>query len=507
MQTRLRKLGCARFAFAVALLLALPLTSGGNGGAFAQRGGKLSAPEPWRRVPPKAGPERPLKLPEPREVSLKNGLRLVMVEDHRAPIVTVFAGVPFKLPRSSDIETLTKEVALAEATGELITEGAGSRTSEQLAREVETLGGRISSAATDDYAEVTVSVVSENIDRMMELFGDVLLRPAFPEDEVALHKRNRIQNLVVQRQDPAYLAGEQFDRAVFGPHPYAISSPTPASIEALDRDKIRRFYETNFSPEGSVIVMVGDFNSKRMEAKVREVLEGWKQSRIRGGAIESPRFPRPSERRVYLIDRPGSEQADFRIGGLGVTRSHPDFFALLVANALLGAGTNSRLFLNIRERKGFAYDVYSSIEPLRDAGTFYGGAETRPEVTAQAIKEMLREFDRLSNVRVAPRELLAAKRYLKGLFSISLATQGGITGRIAQLHLLDLGADYLQTYRARVDSVTQLRVQQVARKYIRTDRPVVVVVGDASKLRSQLESIGRVEVLNTEGEAAARTAH
>ena len=143
---------------------------------------------------------------------------------------------------------------LAEAAADLLTEGAGSRTSEQLAREIETLGGRISSTANDDYAEVIGSVVAENVERMMSMLADVVIRPSFPENEVALHKRNRVQNLVVQRQDPAYLASEQFDRVVFGSHPYAIASPSPASIEALNREKIEQFYRDGYVRMAELIV-------------------------------------------------------------------------------------------------------------------------------------------------------------------------------------------------------------------------------------------------------------
>ena len=202
--------------------------------------------EAWRRQPPKAGAPRPFTLPAIREIRLENGLTVLFIEDHRSPIVTILVGIPLTIAPSGDIAELTSQMALAEATAELITEGAGSRTSEEVAREVETLGGRLSSSANDDYAEVSVSVVAENAERMMDLLGDVLLRPAFPENEVALYKRNRIQTVVVERQDPAFLAEEQFDRIVFGSHPYAISAPTPASIEALDREKLVQFYRSNF---------------------------------------------------------------------------------------------------------------------------------------------------------------------------------------------------------------------------------------------------------------------
>ena len=471
-----------------------------------QKAGRAKQVESWRKQPPKPAAPRPFALPAVRETKLENGLTVLFIEDHRSPIVTILVGIPLATDPSGDIAAMTSRMALVEATAELITEGAGSRTSEQVAREAETLGGRLSSSANDDYAEVAVSVVAENAERMMDLLGDVLLRPAFPESEIALYRRNRSQNLEVQRQDPAFLAGEQFDRIVFGSHPYAISAPTPASIDALDREKIAKFYESSFGPSGSVAVFVGDFDASRMETKTRDVLGEWKTQQKESTSVRAIDFPRATERRVRLVDRPGSEQADFRIGGLAVKRSSADYFPLLVANSILGAGTGSRLFLNIREQKGYAYDVYSSVGALREAGTFFGGAETRTEVAVRAIKEMLAEFERLAVVKVGPRELQDAKNYLNGLFSLALSTQGGVAERIMQSRMLDLGRDYLETYRSRIESVTAGQVQEAARKYIITGHPTIVVVGDASKLTKDLRPIGSVEVFDIEGKPLKHSA-
>lgn len=456
--------------------------------------------EIWRRQPPKSDAARPFNPPPVRKVKLESGLTLLLIEDHRSPIVTMLIGIPLAIEATEDLASLTNQIAIAEATAELITEGAGSRTAEQVAREVETLGGKLSTNANDDFAEVSVSVVAENAERMLDLVGDVLLRPTFPEEEVALYKRNRIQNVVVQRQDPSFLAGEQFDRVVYGKHPYAISAPTPASIGQLDRNKLAEFHRSHFGVEKTVAVVVGDFEPVKLERKLREVFSQWKEPQKLAAASRAPaELSKESRRQVFLIDRPGSEQADFRVGTLAVRRSDAAYIPLLVANSILGAGTSSRLFLNIRERKGYAYDVYSSVSGLRFGGTFYGGAETRTEVTARAVSEMLAEFDRLRDVKVGPQELQNAKNYLNGLFSLSLATQGGVAERMVQEYMLDLPQGSLEAYRSKIQSVTAEQVQEVARKYISTDRPVIVVVGDASKLTGDLRTIGQVQVLDIEG--------
>ena len=445
-----------------------------------------------RRIPPPPGPVRPFALPAAREVRLDNGLAVLMIEDHRSPMVTIFAGI-----RVGSADDPSGRPGLAEATADLLTEGAGTRSAQELAREIETMGGRIDGSASDDFTELEATVISENAERMLEIASDVLLRPTFPESEVVLYKSNRIQNLTVQRQEPAFLVSEHFNRIVFGSHPYAISSPTPESVAALDRREVTSFYSSNFTPGHSVLVIVGDFNSASMETRTKSLFSAWRATTTSGNKF--PEMPVRTEKRVYLMDRPGSEQADFRIGNLAVARSDPDYYPLLVASTILGGGTSSRLFLGIRERKGYAYDVSSSVNAPRQRGTFFGASETRTEVTVQAIREMLAEFGRMRNLKVTAGDLRNAKNYLNGVFSLALSTQGGIAGRVLQSRLLDLPDDYLRSYRARIEGVTVDQVQQAARKYILTDRPAIVVVGDAAKLKRELETLGPVELVDIEG--------
>lgn len=477
------------------LPLALILTFISTPGAVlsAQKTRRAGQTEIWRRLPPRPAPARPFRLPDTHEVKLENGLTLVMLENHRIPIVTVSLGLPVGTANDPP-----GQPGLAEATADLITQGAGGRSSEQLAREVETLGGNLFASADDDYTDLGVSVVAENAERMLEIFGDVALRPTFPEDEVALYKENRIQGLEVQRQDPAFLVSELFNRTLYGAHPYAVTAPPPTAVAALDRAKVEAFYKTRYAPAGSVMVIAGDFDPAKMEARARAIFTVWKAP-----TVSPQKFPPPPERtarRVYLIDRPGSEQADFRIGNLAVKRADPDYFPLLLANTILGGGASSRLFLNLREAKGYTYDVVSSIHAPMQRGTFFGGSATRTEVTLAAIKEMLAEFDRLRNQRVTAEDLRNAKSYLTGVFSLALSTQGGMVDALLEAYMLGLGRHYLENYRARLNAVTAEQVQAAARQYVLTDRPAVIVVGDAGKLRKPLEAIGPVAVFDVAGQ-------
>jgi zinc protease len=290
---------------------------------------------------------------------------------------------------------------------------------------------------------------------------------------------------------------ERFNLAIYDTHPYAVTAPKPEAIEALDRGKIESFYKAYYTPNDSTLVITGDFDAAKIEAILRARFSEWKAAT--NTAQKLPQLMEQTKRRIYLIDRPGSEQADFRIGNLAVARSDKDYFALLVANAILGDGTGSRLFLNIREKKGYTYDVSSSAHAPRMRGTFFGSSETRNEVTLPAIREILLEFERIRNQKVSAKDLQNAKNYLNGGFSLSLSTQGGVTNAIVLTRMLGLTSDYLEQYRERIEAVTAEQVQAVARKYIRTDTPTIVVVGDAKKLQKSLATLGTLEVFDVEG--------
>src|SRR5262249_9154377 len=212
---------------------------------------------------------------------------------------------------------------------------------------------------------------------------------------------------------------------------------------------------------GSILVAVGDFDPSIMESRLRSIFGQWKGRPRTAGQFPTP--PVRSDKKIYLVDRPGSDQADVRIGNLAVNRSSQDFIPLLIANTILGGGTSSRLFLNIREQKGYSYDVSSSLAALKQYGTFFAATETRNEVCARAITEILAESDRFLKEKVSTDELQNAKNYITGNYSLLLSTQGGLANQILRTRLLGLDVDFLQTLKSRVEAVTPGQVMAVAR--------------------------------------------
>src|SRR5436853_2269464 len=255
---RLRKIQSRVIAVTLAIV---------NGGPFAPS----DSSESWRHKPPAPSPARALALPVAREIKLDNALTLVLVEDHRAPLVTLVAGVAQKISWRNTVAELTNQMTMIEATADLLTEGAG----EAFARAVESLGAQVDSNAGADYAIVSGVVIAENAERLLGLFAEALTRPKFLADEVTLYKNSRIDKLNVERQEAAFVAREHFNRLIYGAHPYAFSAPTPEAVRALSRARIEWFYKPTYSPADTVVIVVGDFDAAAMQARAQATLGRW----------------------------------------------------------------------------------------------------------------------------------------------------------------------------------------------------------------------------------------
>jgi predicted Zn-dependent peptidase len=331
---------------------------------------------------------------------------------------------------------------------------------------------------------------------MLDLMADVARNANFPEDEVALRKQNRKQELLAQRADAGYLADEKFSEIVFSPHPYSRQDPTPESIDRLDRAALAGFRDRYLAPANAVLVLLGALPERKQALDLIQARFGdW--ARKETPAAPAAKFPAPGKS-ITLVDRPGSVQADLRIGRLAVTRMDKDYFPLLVANTILGGGASSRIFANIREKMGYAYDVHSAAMPLKDSGTFSVATQVRNEVLVPAIQALLAEMQEIASKDVSADELTTAKNYLSGVFVIRLETQDGLASQLAAVKLLGLPLDYLEKYTAHVRAVDAAAIRAAAARYISPDAVAVVAVGDASKISKQLETFGKVSIVKAD---------
>jgi zinc protease len=439
----------------------------------------VSEIEEFRRQPPAPLPPRALNLPLPEETTLRNGLRVVVIEQRRLPLVS------FRLAfRTGDASDPPEQTGLTDIMTDMLVEGTESRTSRQVAEEVARYGATLTAGATSDYTGVAASSLAVFADEVLELLADVTLRPTFPEGELSLAKANAQQNLIAQRAQPSFLASEAIAHVLFGAHPYAVVAPTAESIEALTRDALIRQHRATLVPNNAVLLVAGDVAREHVFARAEELFGGWAE-----GTFVEPQFPAPperNERTAYLVDRPGSAQTNIIVANTCITRTDPDYFPLLVMHTILGGNASARLFMNLREEKGYTYGAYTQFDARRHAGSFRATTEVRGEVTGPSLKEIFYELERIRSEDVSDKELTDAKTYLTGIFPIRLETQEGLVDQLVQIRMHELAPDYLLTYRDNIQHVTKEDVRRVAVEYVRPDRAAIVVVGDGAQIREQV---------------------
>jgi zinc protease len=434
------------------------------------------------------------------ETTLANGLRVVFVENARLPLVTY--RLAFRTGDAHDPPTLP---GLTDILTGMLNEGTETRTSRRIADDVARLGATLGSGASSDNTTVAASALSQFNDEILELMADITLRPSFPADELELTKQNALQNLIAQRGQPSFLANERLARVIYGEHPYSVVSATPESIAAVTRDDLVRFHRRRFIPNNAVLVVGGDIRRDDALGRIEELFGAWQP-----GEPEASEFPAPPTRRgrtLYLVDRPGSAQSNIVIANTAITRTDPDYFPVLVMHTVLGANASSRIFMNLREDKGYTYGAYTSLDARRTAGSFRATAEVRTPVTGESLKEFFYELGRIREEPVTEKELLDAQNYLTGIFPIRLETLDGLIDQLIQIKMHDLPDDYLHTYRERVSAVTREEVQRVARRYVTPESAAIVIVGDADTLADEIKGYAEeIEIYDSAGRRKDATA-
>ena len=350
----------------------------------------------------------------------------------------------------------------------------------------------MNAASGADALTIDGSVLTENAPKLLALLADVARNPLFPEKELILEQQNRKQNLQVQYSQPAFLANLAFRKALFGNQPYAHVSPTLRSIDRIDRKAMTDFRDLFMSPNNALLVLVGKL-PPRAEL-MRIVTEQFGTWRPHQTLAYTPPPPPESKRQLLLVDRPGSVQADIRLGKVAGSYTDPMLFPLMIASLIEGGGPNSRLFLDIREKRGFAYDVHTEDARLADAGTFSTVTQVRNDVIPDALAGIVDQLDRIAKEPVTSEELTEAKAYANGNFLLGMEPQQGLADSIVMMKVMNLPKDYLETYTTKVNSVEPDQILAAAKKYIAPADDVIVVVGDAAKIRPALEKIGKFEM-------------
>jgi zinc protease len=451
----------------------------------------------WRRTPPAAGPISKLTLPVPRQFTLSNGLTVLLTEEHSLPVV---AARLVALGGAGD--NPADKPGLAGFTARMLTEGSETRSALKIADDLAQIGATLNATSDADQSSVSTQVLTRNLPADFNLLSDVVLHPAFQDEEIERIRSERATDLLQVNDDPRLLVSRVSTRLLYGDTSYGFPNlGTEASIKSTTRGDLEKFWSTDYVPRNSALVIAGDVT----EAEARRVGEKYFGSWKTGG--ERSRVPEihaePSQS-VYLVDKSGSAQTMLAAVTLGAPRSSPDYAALEVANAILGGLFSSRVNMNLREKHGYTYGAFSFFDYHRAAGPFYVRSSVRTDTTTDALREMFNEIAGMQTSPVTPDELKMAKdatsRSLAGLFESRPAT----VGTTSDLFTYDLPLDFFNTLPAKVESVAGTDVERVAKQYFVPERMFVVVIGDRQKIEAGLQglNLGKIQLTSFEGTPA-----
>lgn len=472
---------CCGTALLLAGCAAAPPAGAPAAPASAASGFPATAPTP--------GPAPSLTVPAPEQRRLPNGLEVLYVRQPELPVVHATL-----VTRGGSADAPAAAPELASFAAEMLDEGAGGRSSLELAAALETLGATLETGAGWDAVQMDLEVLRPRLPEALALMADVAVRPDFPEAEVRRIREQRLTDLARAGDEARLIAGNAFASLVYGPgHPYG-RLETTAATRAVNRAALARFHREFYRPASSVLVLVGDVRPDEVHPLVERAFGAWAAGAVPAAA--PPPTPKVAPTTLYLVDKPGAAQSEIRIGHPGVARDDPDYFPLLVLNTLLGGSFTSRLNSNLREAHGYSYGARSGYSMLRGAGPFTASAAVTTAKTDSATLEFFRELRRIREEAVPLAELERAKRYVALGLPRRLETTGQVAGQLADLAVYGMDAGFFARYVPEVMAVTAADVQRVAREHLRPDRSVVVIVGDRKMVEPGLRAlgIGSVEV-------------
>lgn len=449
-----------------------------------------------RSKPPELGPPPRVALPPIITRQLPNGLKLLIVEQHELPLADFVLVVG-----SGSTADPKGKPGIANLTSQMLREGTTTRKSLEIADQIAFLGISLSPNSSWESSTLSLHTPTAQLDSALALFADVALRPSFPANEFDRIKKTRLTELLQLRDQGPAIANLAFPAIVYGTsHPYGLPSlGTETSVQSLTPADLQAYYQTNFKPNNSTLIIVGDVNPAQIEQKINSLFGGWQR-----GDVQPLNYGEPAKAAtttIYLIDKPGAAQSSFRIGSVGVPRSTKDYFALTVMNTILGGSFTSRLNQNLRENRGYTYGAGSRFDMRRQAGPFLASAEIVTAKSDSALIEFMKELNGIRQA-VPPNELSRAKRYLQLQLPGNFETTQEIAAALVPVALYGLPLDYYNNYVQNIENVNQADVARVAQQYINPGSLAVVIVGDRKTIEQGLKAVnvGPISVRDITGQ-------
>jgi len=470
------------------------ITVGPGGGPSGRSGAAID-----RTAVPTVGAPESMEMPEIQDYTLDNGLRVVLVERHALPLVSL------ELQLRGGASAHDPGLAgLASLTADMLDEGTTTRSALQIADAVDLLGASLSSTAGYDASQLRLSVLRGHLGAALDILADVVVNPTFPEAELERLRKERLAR-VIQRSDvPAALADDAFAEVLYGDqHPYGVSLlGTKESLESLTRDEVVAFHRARYAPGQGALIVAGDVTREALDSMLTGALSGWT-----GRGEDPPTTPRPVaavQRTIYLVDKPGATQSEVRVGRVAVDRRTAAYYPLAVANTVLGGSFTSRLNSTLREEKGYTYGAGSYFDMRRLPGPFQAAAAVATPVTDSAVVEFVREIDRMHEEAVPAPELERARNYLALRLPQRFESLDDVVRRLSELVLYGIPLDFYGGYVTAVEAVDARATLEVASEYLRTSGMAIVIAGDRASIEEPLRALGLGPVVVLEPGTSSR---
>lgn len=445
---------------------------------------------------PKPGPNPKLALPPIEKSKLSNGLEVWMVKQSELPVVAM--NMVFKTGATA--EPKGKE-GVANLASTLLDDGTKTRSAEEIFNQLTAIGANVNPGSTWDSTNVSLQTLTKNLDQALNIYADVIVNPTFPAGEVESQRRRSLIGLQQAKTNPNIIGNVAYSKVLYGNnHPYGRQmNGNEKTLPGITRDDIVNFYEGTYRPNNGVLIVVGDVDKKTLIPKLETAFAGWKSGDVLTSSV--PEAGKLEKTGIYLVDRPGSAQSVVTIGQVGIDRSNPDYFPVVVMNTVLGGGITSRISMNLREDKGYTYGAGSGWSYRKGAGPFNAGGDMQTAVTKEAVWEVMKELTDIRGGRpITQKELDYNKQSLIRRYPGQFETIGAISGQLSNLVVYGLPDSYFNDYIGKINAVTLEDVNQVAAKYLDPSKMAIVIVGDRKVIEGRLKELGYpLTILDADG--------
>jgi len=443
-----------------------------------------------RAAKPVGGPKLlRLALPTPEERTLSNGLKVIAAQ--RGPIPLVSVRLLVRGGTTSDPEG---KHGLTDFTTKLLRRGTRLLSAEQIDESVEFVGAHLSVGVGEDFLSLRLTTPSEHLEPMLDVLGQLMREPTFPEDEVESAKGRALAQLANDLDEPGLLADRALSRALWGTHPYAHDVVgSTAHVRTFTREDLVRHHRETMGPRVALLLAVGELHPERFFAAAERALGAW--SGGPSAPLEAPRMERAAMHgKIIVVDKPDQTQVQVRLGSLSYHRGHPDHFPGYVMNAALGGGFTSRLVEQIRVNRGLSYGVGSGFDTLKAGGSFSINTFTKTETTRELLDVALGEVEKMRTRGMTPVELERTQTYLSGLYPLRTETNEAIGNGLGDIQMYGLPADWMTSFRERIHDVTVREANAVAKRWLFPEGQTIALVGRAEEIDRQVKDLGALEV-------------